>query len=364
MVVKKFFDWLLSKPKIVKVSPLDEENIRKDKQIREMAKALKARDAQLAKEQAKKKLIEEKKKDIRKEEELAQELNEQKQEILKEKFEGGSSLMKFYAHYLKSKRFRKRLVIVDREDSKELARFGDFVTLPGGYFGITDHGGNVLVYGKQLKDIIYKPDSLANQFKIGRIRLPCTKDWVFIPDIEEVEMPEMTMEFAKNGGIKWARVQKSKLKQIIIDRELIMRDYEEQIEHYENSIIGLKRELVDAKRSLRVAINSSEVAQSELSKMTEKVMTFEQRIGDFQMQIINLTQLKTINERMVETLERVHADLLERVEELGVKPESQKILNTLQSTIEWAKRNTAETIIEQPMKEEAPKSIVQPGQRI
>lgn len=334
---KKFFDWLFGKhPSRHLVTPLEEELVKKDKQVRELSKKLQSYDAQLSKISAEKEREKEKGREGEEDEIIIGELKRQRKEIETKKMGDVVSFRKIYLQLFKNKKY-KNIEVVDRDDKTVLGYFKDFVVLPtNGMIGLQNTEDRIMSYGPTLRQVIYKPESLANQFRRKRILLPCNENYEFIPDIEEIEMPECIYDPYK-GKIKWARIRKKPLKDMIKEREEIIKEKEDYVEKIEQDKVDLVRDTRDLKRALKVQKNISENSQSELSMAMDKSIQFEQKIGELQMRVIQLQEVKNINEKLISSLERINEELLEQTEEMGTQTEFRRALTTVKNTIDWAR---------------------------
>jgi len=330
------------KEKVTQITPVDEELIERDTIVKELTKKLQSQDAQLSKISAKKreKKIKESEKDKRLEK--IEELKAQKYEFDKKKFSGAVSLTKVIK-IINDKRYKGKIDITDRNDKVIFGKLKDFLFI-NGYFGIQDTENRVLSYGSNLRQIIYKPESIANQLRRRVIKLPCNEDYIFIPDIEEEPMPECLYDEETNQ-IKWAKVREKPLKELIITREISIREKEKYIEKIEQDKVDMVKRIRDLERALRVERNISENSQTELSKAMDKSIQFEQKIGDMQLRVVQLQQLKNMNDQLITGLKEINEELLKKAEEMGTKTEFRKALDLLQSLISWSQDKMPKTII-------------------
>lgn len=344
-LAKKFINYLLAKDKHrEKVYPIDEELIERDKIVNEMSKKLQAYDAQLSKISAEENLKKIYQSDKDKQKDKIIELQEQKNDMLNKRYSNVVSLKKILCS-LDLRKKKGSIDITDRNGNVILGKFKDLVILNNGMMGLKDSKDKILSMGYNIRQVIQKPESLFNQISRGIISIPCNEDYIFIPDIEEIKVPECTYDIS-SGKIKWAQVREKPIKQMIIEREELIRDKNLYIEKLEQDNIDLNRKNNDLKRSLTVYKKRSEASETDLSKALDKSLQFENRIGELQTRIINLQEANILNERLVSGLKQVNQELLDKAEEMGVKTEFRKALDMIQSTLSWAKTITPkETII-------------------
>lgn len=343
--------------------PLDPELIKANKQFQEVIKGFNSRDAQLSEVFAQKRAESEAKKKLDSEQEVIKKINEQNREIKLKKFKDSFSFSKFYTKLSKDKKFRNSFELVDRDDSVILGKFGDFLVLPNGHLAVTNSLGEVMAYGSTLRNLVYKPGSMSNQARRKRFLLACDKDFVFYPDVEEHEVEEGFYD-EKIGKIRWAKIREKPFKVAIVERETKIQDLKEYGEHLEQKISDLTGKIGDLTRANNVLNRSAENSQTELSKAMERSIQFEQKMSDMQMQVVRLNEVKSLNEKIINTLEGINSELLEKAEEMGVKTEFRKALDSVQGLIDWAKDKIPKTIIQTPIPEKEPREPVKPGQPI
>jgi len=224
--------------------------------------------------------------------------------------------------------------------------------------------GNLLSAGAELRSVIYKPESLANQLKRKRILLPYDKHGNKFPDIEEELVPECYYDEIEDK-FKWTSERRVPFKDAIASREAQLSESREYIEHIEQTNIDLKNRLRDLERAKKLLDSQAEVSQTELSKAMERSIQFESKIGDMQMQVVQLTETKAINERLISGLEVVNNDLLKKTEEMGLKTDFRKALDLVQYLIAWSKNQLGKTYVQQQtVTPQEPEKKVQPGEKL
>ena len=342
------------------VYPLDPDLI-KDKTVQELIKKIQSQDAQLSNIFAEKKKREDLLKDTDKKDLFIKDLKEQKQEIDQKRYENPVSLRKIFQKIIQDKKYI--VDITDKDDTVTLGRFKDIVFLPGNFMGVIDTYGNIVSYGKTPSQIIYKPESLANQLRRKRIALPCDKEGIFYPDLESYEIPECVYDDA-TGKIQWAKFRKNEVKKMVVERENIIHQLTEELKYNEQLIISLKRKLNDKERAGDIYKNKIDITQTDLSMAMEKCLQYEQRFGEMQNRIVTLIEMKNIADNLYHGLENVNRELIEKSEEMGTKTEFRKALDVVQGLLSWAKDKIPKTIIQTPVKEIVEKEIIKPGQSI
>jgi len=318
------------------VYPLPSEIIKRDQLINELTKEKESLKGQISNYLAKNKLKKEREKEFDEEQDTIKDLRGQIKEMNEEEYCGAFSFGKFYEKLMKDKKFL--IDITDRDDLVLFGEFGDFIILKNGDIGIVDKVGNVLSHGKQLNQIINKPGSLGNQLKRKKISLPCNKDMVFIPDLAEVFLPEFTLDKKAKSGeqLNWAKVSEKTLEEHLVKKEIQLHNQNEYIERIEKTKADLLRSNKQLKRENEIIKNSKKGIEVELSRNISNRKQFENKIGKLQNQITLLRKMKKLNDDMVNKLTKINDELRDKVEDMGVKSEFDKVLGTVQDLIDWS----------------------------
>lgn len=359
------FDFLVGKKKQEVLLPLDPELVKRDQTIRGLSQQVQARDAQLAQQLALiselqgSKQIDKQTKEI---EEISR-LKEDEKELKKNKFGKSFSLTKFYWAYLRDKKFRDKLEICDKDDAEVLGKFGDLLFLEGGYLALTDSHGNIMAYGKQLNHVIYKPDSLGNQIRRGRIQIPYDKNYNPSVDLEDIALPEIIYDKEKKTYRFTKHVTKT-AQTLILEKDKQLRETQDYAEQLEKTNVAQKIKIDDLERTLNVSLTSTNTSNSELSKLTDKLLQYQAVNGTMHNQIVQLTEMKALNESTIEKLENTVSNLLAKVEEMGDKTEFRRALETVKEVIDYAKTRLPKQITIQAPAEEKPKEPTIPGQKL
>ncbi len=323
---------------------LPEELIERDTVVKEMSKKLQSQDAQLSKISAKEKLKKESEVQLGRDQEQIKDLKEQETQKKIETFEGSLGFDELQ-RMLSKRKFYDKIIISDRDGIANFGRFGRFVFLPNGYIGLQERdSGKIISYGPSLDEVIYKPEGLKNQFLTGMIRLPCDENYQFLPDIEKTRVPKCMFN-EETGQIDWAIIDDESLLEAVQSREIKIGELSGYIKKLEADKIGLVNNNRDLRRALGIHKNTAEVAQTETSKAVGMSMQYQTAIGDLQRRVIQLNEMKIINDKLVSGYESVNQKLLDAQEEVGDKTKFREVLATVQDMIEWSKNNIGETVI-------------------
>src|SRR4030042_2512259 len=132
----------------------------------------------------------EKKEEKKADNEIAKELNKQEKEIDKNKYGRWCSLknlfLKIYKNEADKTKFGKKFEFADKDDSVSW-KFGDIILSTKGFIGVKSEEGKLLQVSSDLKGLIYKPGSIFNQVKRGRILLARDKEGNYLENFDEEE---------------------------------------------------------------------------------------------------------------------------------------------------------------------------------
>jgi hypothetical protein len=349
------FGWFRLRKKKVELLPLDPETIRKDKIIKALTQENQGLKASFSKVLAEKR--EEKENEIKEDRELIlREKLQEEEKLIKEKRYGNSlSLNKFFYAFLNDSKFRDKLEVCSYDDKIAFGKFGQFLILESGDLAITDSNNNILSHGRNLDMVIYKPGSLFNQIKRGRILIPYDTDFNYYPDIDEVEINDVLYD--ENQKIyKETEVAKRKAKDLLLEKDKELRERYNYTERLENLNINLTKELSDVKNTLKFLKKGEENMRTELSQVMNASSQFNIVSGEMQRKITDLTELKSLYESTISKYENVIKDLLDKIEEAGDKTTFQRAMELVKDTIDYSKTRLPqkEVIREIEKKEEVP----------
>lgn len=362
------FSFLKRKKKDKVYIHIDEDKLKENEIIKAQQQKVMALEAQLSKIYAHEKEKRDKIDDKKKVNELNKKLNEQKLDLDAHRYGKIVWLGKFYNDVLVKKKFKKKpLEIVDKNDEVVLGKWGDFGIMEGGKFCIKDIDGNLMSYGKNLNQILYKPDAFENMCRRGRFTIPVDKDGNWLEDVEYKEIPEpLDAEFdEKTGQVKriiWSKVKTSEVKKIIADKMEKINYLYQELEIKDSSMIKLKEQIDDLKRSLRIYEAQGNIAQSELSKALHKFIETEKRLGDQHSQIIKLTEMKATYENLIDRKDSLIDTLIKKLELTG-EPKLDRLKASIKDDLEFYKAILPDRVeIKQEVEKEVKPS--QPGELI
>ena len=305
---------------------------------------LKGQLARIKTEEAKKR---ESEKDKEEEEQVKIDLNEQVKELKKGDLRP-ISLLKIFRHKLFKK---KKINFTTFDGSKILGSVDDFVVLPDGGFGCVSKG-NVIWASKDINHVFYWVAGLNNFAKNKMVPLCINSNGEFNPNIQTDEVADLIQD--SDGKFRIFKFNKKPLYEFVAEKNSEIQELNQELENTESTIVDQQNEISTAKRETNIHQIRADKAESELSLALHKVAEIEQATGQMSRQLVTLTQVKEINEDLVNVLERV-------VKKWGVKIEEElggtsrdKEWEDLKSKLNWAKLNMPQVIYQMPEKEEKP----------
>ena len=378
-IFKKFFSWLTNENVRENITiPLDAELIRKNKIIKAQQQQNQGLKAQIAKYRAEENAIGREDKSEEFKDKLAEKLNERAKEIKFKDYENSFHLRKLYYALFKYKNFADQIEVTDYEDKITFGIFKDFVFLPNGYFGVIIKGDVLVVVGRMLHQVIWKPDSLHNYLKRKRLPLAVDGDMNPVKDMENEEIPDIMWDensevTDENGNpmldeqgnhIKGQYVESEELtdtsKNLLMKREERIREANRTIERLERFCSEQSHKIEKLSRNVRFLENERQNRQSELSAVTDSSLEYAAKIGDMQRQTTQLTQLKALNESLIDKYEITMKSLMEKIERVGDKTVRELLKAEMEESIKFLETKLKPIIM--PEKEEKLITIAQPGQ--
>jgi len=371
---QSFLLWLGSiNPGDKQVYQLKEESIRKDGTIRDLTKMVQSRDGQLARKSAEDNIKKEEDTDREIKEDYVKDLERQKSEIDDEKFKTNFSLNKFYEKLFgikieRKSKFGKNLELTDKDDEVSFGNFGEIVFLEGGHIGVTNSEGDLINTGKTLSQLFWKPDSLSNHLKRGRIPLTLTRDGKNIQtdlpeEYEDEEVPDMIYD-EEEGIYRESEVLTKPAKQIIIEKNEIIANQQTKWERLEQKFIDLKNELLDKQRAIRLLERDSSESQSELSKVMQNHMSLNSAISKMQNRIVSMTDKLALQEQLINYKDNVMQTLIDKLEKKDAMLTDEMAMEKLKEAIDWGQdkippREVRTEIIKEPT--QPPPQNLNPG---
>jgi len=279
--------------------------------------------------------------------ELAKELREEEYQLSRKSMGETISLNKFFAkifgvNHKKRSAFGKSLEVADKNDEVSHP-FGELLISDKGILILTDAFGNPLVMSPDIRRIFYKPASLPNQLKRGRLLMAVDKDGSYIPELDDIDV-ENPLWNEEKKIYEYSEVMRGKARAMLEEREDIIKDSETKREHLEIVVSELKRENVLLRRAKNSYESQAKTSQIELSKTTELAIQAIKNIGDMQRDIINLSEGKTMSEQRIQAHEKIQKELLAGLEQTGGKTEFRSAMRLIKDTMDFVKLHTPDKV--------------------
>lgn len=364
--IKKFGMWLFNKnTKREIVHSLTEEDLLKQKGINEalkkensnLKKAINTRDSQLAKVSAEKFVKKEK---INKQElnnKVAKELKDQEKDLNIEKYGKWFSWTKFERKMYKNEKFRKNFLMTDK-DGESSYKYGELLFSTKGLMGISDNSGKIKVISPDLKGLIHKPESLFNQYKLGRLQLAIDKDGDYLDGIDdqgdindfETEIPslnEETGEYEKTSSLRL------NARKYIIELQDKLREKDDKVKTLELSINGLRSENSELKRGFDTLLHAGRIGQSRTSESNNLVISYSMEFAEINKKIATLQSNVVLKEKEISVKDAIIDKLLSEIEQTGDQTAYKRAKNIFQEAVEFVKVNTIPVI----EKEKVPQKV-------
>jgi len=360
MDLKKLSELIFGKPKQKTVyTPIEAERIKDNEIIKKQQQKIVTQEVQLAKIKALEKQSAEKEKEKDKESERNKKLKEQELDLKANIHGKVIKLGKFYKKLYSDKNFRDKLEIVDKHDETVIGKFGDFVLMEGGYFGIIDREGELRAKGKTLNQVLYKPDGFENQARRGRFTLPVDKDGNWLEDIDYVEINEpMESNFdEETGKIRWSRVKTSNVKKVVARLVGEKNEIAQELEYEENVNIKLKSQIDDLTRALRKFQNEADISSTELDKALLRTSEIERRFYDVHSQVVKLMEVKATYEQLINAKDNQIQIVISKLDKF-TDPQYELIKTSIMDDLERAKELLPEKV---EIKQEAPIPVREPA---
>lgn len=316
--------------------------------------------AQLSHQSAQKKAETEEEKDKEIEQKVIKDLKEQERNINKDRIGETVSLRRL----LQNDNLLKNIDIASYDDKDTFGKFGDIlIAKKDGTLIITDENHNPLSRGDEIKDIIFKPDTLANQIKRRRILIPKDSNFNHKIDLENLEVNDVVYDSDTKTWMETDKL-KGKVKDLLISRDKKRMRDAEYIERLELAQVNQKAKIDELSRAISVYKNLKENIGTELSQATNLSMQTISQIGEMQRKITNLTEIKVSYELTNNLKDNMINKLLDKIEEFGGSSAREIIQAEVYGNLEKAKKLLPETIIEQKEEPKEPIHLPNPNEVI
>lgn len=356
------------------VMHLDPERVKDNETIRALAQQLRSREAQLADLLAEKHEEKEKFKSQDKEQETIKRLRSQERELREKNIGNMISLYSIFKNMNSKKQIKdssddrlKVIELTDREGKEVIGYFGDISIIDNDKMALLDIYNNVICIGREINQLIYKPESLINYIKRRQIPIPKIfgedGNLRYVPDLENLEIPERHYDYDHNEQFETIESLK-KVKYQLEQKNESIKKLKNEVERQEKVNINLISQLDDYKRTNKKLDIIADNSKTQLSEIMDKYAQMEVRIGDLYKEITTLTETKTVLETMIVKLEEINGKMLNRFEEMGINTKAEETLNAMQQILDWSHAQARSLMTKAGEIEKKREEPIQPGQPI
>lgn len=339
------------KPKKKVHIEIDPESVRKHHLVQALANenaTLKGKNAKLLSELGE---LRESKKDIKEEDEVRIELNEQKKQLEKKHYPKYLSLMSLCKRIIYNKKLKENLYFYNFDGSEKLAKFGDFGLSGDGKFVLLDDKKRVITYGKNLNDVFWSVGGLEVDIKANKIPLCLDKDGGFVENPMVWEASELIP--TKDGKFRYSKARKKPFYEYIKELMSEISKKQEHIEELELTLINMQRDLDDLRIGERIAEDSAETSRSELGQTEKSFGAIHKIFRGTERELSQLRDTNVILEDNLQKLENQVETLRGEAEKEGTKLSFDKALETIQNIKrELVRDEPSVKIVEVPTKQE------------
>jgi len=372
-IIRKIIDWKPFKKKETRIlHSLAEEEILKEKginaglvkEVKELRKANASKDSQLAKISAEKLEKKENKKKIDTERKIAETLNQEDKEINKDKYGKWFSWNKFFKKYYSDKKFRKKFSLSDMNGEMSWG-FGELLSCQKGYWAISDKQGKRRVISYDLKGLFHHPESIFNQFKMGRFLLAVDKNGDYIDGIddeEDISNLEITIpRFNKETNKFEAQTQELKVnaREYIIKILDEKREDKERIKRLEMTASTLRSDNEDIKRTNEALLCAGKLGKTAQSEAQGLLYGYSMELSDLNKKMSTLQENNVLLEKQVDGLKLVNSKLLSEIENIGDQTSYRKAMAIIKDAREMERANPERVIEREVLVKEKPNNLPQ-----
>jgi len=336
--------------------PLDPGQIKESEHIKALLQQNQGLQAQIAKMKAIEFEKEEAKKAENYQDKIVEKLLDEEKKIKQKRFKHSFSLRYFFnslGHEKRPTKFAKDMDVTDKDDKIIFGKFGDIQIVDNGYFVIKDDKGKTLSTAQDITQLIWKPDGLVNYMKRRRIPLAIDEDRNPAIDLEEIESPELMFDEnepmtdengeavldsygkPKMGNYRQTIARYRPIKEILIEKDIQIRNLMKKLERQEAVTITQRDTIYDLNRVVNLLENRASTSQAKISDVMSKYISFENKMGDMQSQIVKQTELKSLYENMTESYKTIIERLMARIEYHGGKTMQELIKADMKDDIDF-----------------------------
>lgn len=338
--LKNIWNGLTGKSNVVdrRLTPISEENIKKNKIIKEQQKKIKSLEAQISKDIADKRKQNVQKQNIFDEIELVKELEGRSEEIKRKQEKAVFDFLPLFKKLIEDKKFK-----VDLCDADDIIPFDVFKTIKimeNGDLAIFGKSGELWSRGKNLREIIWKPESLWNQIRRRRILLPYYKDFKPKIDLENEEMPEISR--GEDGEFNISEERYRKIRDMMCEDKELIHKLKEDKEHLEQTIADLRVSKQDEELAKKSWKNQAENNQTQLAIAFKNEKEAMSRIHQMDRELTLAQEQKLMADELKDKGEEIFEKLAEKLEDKKGKDAVQTAKDDYENMFLFLKENMPE----------------------
>lgn len=336
----------LRKKKIVKVN-LNSDDLTDYQKLQEALNEIAYLRGQEARRKAEEGKLRKQDKEKQEEEQKINELNKQEVELNKKDL-NGFSLFKLLEYQKKAK---NKVQFTTYDGKKTIGLVEDFLITADGGLAVVS-GGKIVWASKDINHVFYSVGGLNNMAKNYMIPLCVNDKGQFQPNIMQEETTDVVM--STDGKFRINRISRKPFNELLADKDEEIGELQTELMADEEIIGEQQKEINEKERELNLHKTRADVIQSELSMALSKVNEIEMASGQIARQNTKLTQLKEINEDLIDTADKFVSKWNRKIEDSMSRGVRDLEWEDLKNKLNWAKQNMPQTIYVQPEKEKEP----------
>lgn len=362
--MQKFWWWLISKKDNDKIlREIDESKIKENKIIKDQAKYIQVLEARESKRDAIERAKKVEKKEVVDDVDLIKQLEKKQMIIDKERYKGAYDLFRLFKKLDKNKKFKERIEIRDKDNVKVFDIFKTILVLKDSNLAIQGRSGEIWAEGPTLRDIIHKPESIRNQIRDEKILIPYDENFNPIPDLEMIEMPEMTYD-EENDEYNISEERMEPVKKLIIKRDVQIRKLREDKETKEQTIADLRNKNQDLELAKQNWKSQTENIQSDLSVALENDRLMRKKWAEMDQDLTTAQEQKELESEIVSKYKSAFATLLGELEDEKSRTKVRKAELEVWRDIKRAKKLLPKQSEDTEKKESEVIPKAKPGERL
>jgi hypothetical protein len=261
--------------------------------------------------------------DLREEEVVKYNLNEQDIEIHKKILGKAFSMRTFWAIYfgISDDKFKnpntnlsKKLKYITFDEADTIAPFHD-ILLSNNSIYLTTENNKIIHRAESLKNLFMSVNALPKQVENGNIRICLDKEGNFVENVLMTEVSSYTYD--SEGGLKYKPACTKPLYKMLQEKDSVISDLSDRLEMEQETTIGLQEKLNDLILSNKSLQASCEIANNEKSKMVAGSIEVNKTFMNMQKDLTRMQLLSIIDQDHIIKLEEQVSILRKEAERQG-----------------------------------------------